>query len=272
MGSSDEPMLMNDNTQSDIEQPPFNGSNLPSLASNTNQDRMLPLPPSLSNVMNRHQGIGWGIELAPLRDDTQGRRGSPPEGDNQFAMPEAPVDEAPVDEAPVDEPRVWESPDARNIPTLFPALICPSIVRSDGAASIRAIFTDTPSQCSLEIDLYPTKIPYIAWELFKVHIEIESGQLLLRFEKGANISAEAFTLHGADRQATEKLLGSIFPIISAGVQYKQEIEWGEPVTRLVSLEVKGNAEKPSCLKVQSDEKTISLIAAQLWPAFPHRAV
>lgn len=274
MGGSDEPPLMNNNTQSDIEQPPFNGSNLPSLASNANQDRTLPLPSSsfLSNVMNRHHSIDRGVELAPLRDDTQARRGSPPEGDHQFAMPEAPMPEAPVDEAPMDEPRVWESPDARNIPTLFPALICPSIVKSDGAASIRAIFTDTPSQCSLEIHLYPTEIPYIAWELFKVHIEIENGQLLVRFEKGANISAETFTLHGADRQATERLLGNVSQIISAGVQYKQEIEWGEPVTRLISLEVEGNAEKPSCLKVLSDEKTISTIAAQLWPAFPHRAV
>lgn len=181
---------------------------------------------------------------------------------------EAPMPEAPMPEAPVDKPRVWESPDARNIPILFPTLICPSIVRSDGAASIRAIFTDTLSQCSLEIDLYPTKIPYIAWELFKVHIELENGRLLVRFEEGANISAETFTLYGADRKATERLLGKISPVISAGVQYRQEIEWGEPVTRLISLEVQGNAEKPSCLKVQSDEKTISTIAAQLWPDFP----
>lgn len=249
---------MNNNTQSDIEQPRLNGPDLPSLASNANQDRSL--PPFWSNVMNRHHSIDRGVELAPLGDDTQGTR-APPEDDHQFAMPEAPVD----------QPRVWESPEARNIPIIFPPLICPSIVRSDGAASIRAIFTDTPSQCSLEIDLYSTKIPYIAWELFKVNIDIEKGRLLVRFEKGANISAETFTLYGADRKATEGLLGNIFQIISAGVQYKMEIEWGEPVTRFVSLEVKGNAEKPSCLKVQSDGKTISDIAAQLWPAFPRVA-
>lgn len=251
---------MNNNTQGDIRQPrPPNGSNMPSPPSNSNEARTLShLSPT---VMSRSHSVDRSVELPPLVDHSEGRRGSPPEDDHQLVTPEAPVDKS----------QVWEFPDARNIPTLFPVWICSSIVKSDRVASIRAIFTDAPSHCTLEIDLFATRIPYIAMELFGALIIIENGGLVMRHKSGTIISGEKFILLGADRQATERLLGKVFTIISGGMQYRQEIDRGQRLTYLVTLEVKRDADRPSCLRVQSDQKTISTITAQLWPAFPHTA-
>lgn len=259
------PLFIRNTAQSDIEQPrpptrstAPNDSSLPALASNSGRDRTLPPVTGMSTMIDRPQSIDRIDELAPLRDHTQGRRRSTREDDHQLAMPVAPVDIAVV----------WESPDARNIPRLFPPRTYPSIVKSDRVASIRAIFTNAPSNCSLAIDFYPAITLHLAKELFNVSIEIEDERLLVRSESGGTMLFEMLILRGADRQATEKILGKVFTTVSASIRYEQEIERGEPLTHLITMELKSSAREPSCLKVQSDEKTISTMATQLWPAFP----
>lgn len=264
MGSSEGPLFIRIDNQNDIEQPhpparnvAPNDSNLPTLASNAGQDRTL--PPLTGTMIDRTHSIDRSVDLAPLIDHTQGSTGSAPEDDRQLAMPDAPLD----------EPRVWESPDSKTIQRLFPPRTYPSIVKSERVASIRAIFRDAPSDCSLEIHFYPTVTLHVASELFKVLIEVENERLLVRSESGGSMLFERLILRGAVRQASEKLLGKVFTIVSGGIRYEQEMERGEPLTHLITLEVQGNAGEPCCLKVQSDEETISTIAAQLWPAYPH---
>lgn len=265
MGSSDGPLFIRNNNQNDIEQPrpptlnaAPNDSNLPTLSSNAGQDRALPPFTAMSTIIDRPRIIDQGADLAPLGDHTQGSRRSASEDDQQLAMPDAPLD----------EPRVWKSPDVKTVQRLFSPRTYPSIVKSDRVASIRAIFTDAPSNCSLEIDFYPTITLHIAMEVFKVPIEIENERLLVRSESGRSMLFERSILRGADRQAGEKLLGKVFTIVSGGIRYEQEMGRGEPLSHLITLEIQGNVAEPCCLMVQSDEKTISTMAAQLWPAFP----
>lgn len=265
LGSSDRPLLISNNNQVDIEQPrpptrnaALNDSNLPTLPSKAGQDRALPPFTARSTIIDRPHIINRSVDLAPLGNHTQCSRRSASEDDQQLAMPDAPLD----------EPRVWESPGVKTVQRLFPPRTYPSIVKSDRVASIRAIFTDAPSNCSLEIDFYPTITLHIAMEVFKVPIEIENERLLVRSESGGSMLFERSILRGADRQASEKLLGKVFTTVSEGIRYEQEMERGEPLIHLITLEIQGNVGKPCCLKVQSDEKTISAMAAQLWPAFP----
>lgn len=168
---------------------------------------------------------------------------------------------------PIDIPQTRVSPEAKNIPMLFPRQTCASIVKSDREASIRAIFGE-PLQCSLEVDIYSHKVPHIVKDLFGLHVEIEDGRLIMRFSTGASILITTLELSGADREGAERLLGTTFANISSDALYVQEFEGGESVTNLVSLEINGNVQGQSCLKIRCSARTLSSISARLWPSFP----
>lgn len=162
----------------------------------------------------------------------------------------------------------WAFPCARNIPSFLPHHLCTSVVKTDLRAAIRIVFGRTPSQCCLELDIYASKVPYIARELFGEILEVEEQRLWVRRISGTSMSFESTTLHGADRKGAENLLGAIFELVKADSLYAEELDKGEPRTSLVSLDIKGNAGDPSCLKVRSTAHTASIIARQLWPGFP----
>jgi hypothetical protein len=131
------------------------------------------------------------------------------------------------------------------------------------------IFGDTPSQCHLEIDVYARKVPYIARELFGSTFEVEDGRLSMRLvDSGACVTFEKLTLSGADRTGTEKLFGKVFQIVKADPLYADELDKGEPVSSLISLDINGRAGDPSCLKIRSTAQTMSIIAKKLWADFP----
>lgn len=163
----------------------------------------------------------------------------------------------------------WSFPKAKNILSLLPNLTCDSVVKSYSLATIRMIFGDTPSQCHLEIDVYARKIPYIARELFGLTFDVEDGRLSMRaIESGASLTFDKVTAFGADRTGAEKPFGKVFQIVKEDPLYEDELESGNPVSNLVSLEIRGKAGDPSCLKIRSTAQTMAIIAKKLWPQFP----
>lgn len=165
----------------------------------------------------------------------------------------------------------WSFPKAKNLLSFLPNLTCQSVVKSDSLATIRMIFGDTPSQCHLEIDVYARKIPYIAWVLFGLTFDIDMEEERLSMssnETCASLTFEKVTVSGADRSGAEKVFGKVFEIVKGDPLYEDEFENGYPVSKLVSLEVRGKVEEPSCLKIRGTAQTMAIIAKRLWPQFP----
>jgi hypothetical protein len=163
----------------------------------------------------------------------------------------------------------WTFPHAENVPSLLPHETSASVVKFDSLAAIRIIFRETSSQCRLEMDIYARKVPYIARELFGCTLEEQDGRLWMRFvESGARGAFPTFTLFGADRGGAEKLFGGLYWIVRGDPLYVEEVEAGEPVSSLVSLDIGGRAGYPGCLKIRSTAQTLSIVAKKLWPESP----
>ncbi|POS68674.1 hypothetical protein DHEL01_v212931 [Diaporthe helianthi] len=133
----------------------------------------------------------------------------------------------------------WAFPHAKNIPSLLPNLTCASVVKSDSLATVRMIFGETPSQCFLEMEVYARRVPYIARELFGLDFEEEDGRLLMRIvDSAACVEFEKVTVFGADRKGTEKLFGNVFQFIKVDPLYDDEVERGQPVSSLISMDIR----------------------------------
>ncbi|KAI3390243.1 hypothetical protein diail_11126, partial [Diaporthe ilicicola] len=207
-----------------------------------------------------------GMRLAPLMDSIHRGRGLPPLLGHSQDMAELPLVRR-VTETYADG-HLRAFPRARNISSLLPYQFCTSVVKSDLLAAIRVIFGRTPSQCYIQIDIYASRVPNIARELFGAILEVEEGRLWMRLASGSSTTFESMTLSGADRKGAENLLGVFFELITADSLYTEELDLGESRTRLISMDIKGNVEDSSCLKVRSTAHTASVIARQLWPTFP----
>lgn len=247
----------------DISSPSVDNNNRPA------RERLnLPIGNDYPNILNSPspaRNTGQEVRLPPLINSTQGI-GQPPlhaQGTQQSPLIRSEA------RSPIESPQTRVFPEAKNIPSLFSHLICASVVRTDRVASIRAIFGE-PSQCSLEVDIYSVKIPHIAGKLFGVDIENEDeGRLAMRFvDSGASSLITTIELFGANRGGAERLLGPIFADIRSDALYVQELERGESVTKLISLEINGNVQGQSCLKIKCSAQTLSLICTKLWPSSP----
>lgn len=220
--------------------------------------------PNIINTPSPARDIGQEIMPSPFTNGTQGM-GLPhlhAQGTQRSSLFRSEA------RSPTESPQTRVSPEARNIPRLFSHLFCASIVKTDRVASIRAIFGE-PSQCRLEVDIYSAKIPQIAGKLFGVDIENEDERrLAMRFDTGASMLITTIELSGANRGGAERLLGPIFANIRSDALYMQELDRGESVTKVISLEINGNVQGQSCLKIQCTQQTLSFISTRLWPSSP----
>lgn len=220
------------------------------------------MPPPVDNAST-------GMRLPPLMNNVNQAGGglppfaSPPQDIPMTGMPSA----RRGTETHADN-LLWTSPSARNIPSLLPHRLSDSVVRTDKLAGIRLYPGRTPSQWCLEIEICASRIPYIAREFFGAVLEVEEQRLWIRLSSGSSMSFESTTLSGADRKGAETLLGALSELIKADPLYVDEFEEGKSRTSLISLDINGNAEAPSCLKVRSTAHTASIIARLLWPGIP----
>ncbi|KUI63846.1 hypothetical protein VM1G_12025 [Cytospora mali] len=101
-------------------------------------------------------------------------------------------------------------PGAKYLPAIFPPQTCVAIVKTGRAASVRIVALPPALQYSLELDIYASKVPYMARELFGVIIQVEDGRLYLGLDSGANASFDTLRLAGADHEAARRILGRVY--------------------------------------------------------------
>jgi hypothetical protein len=160
--------------------------------------------------------------------------------------------------------------DQRNLLSVFPVETTRLIAKKGLDPTIRVVFGDTDSQCYLEIDVYPENVPYVAGRLFGLFLMVEGDRFSTTLESGIFASFETITLTGAHLETAQRLLGRVFELVQADPLYFEGLK--KELTTLISLDIKGNGEDPSCLKVQSTAHTISLIAKELCPTFGQEGI
>lgn len=156
-------------------------------------------------------------------------------------------------------------PEPKYLPAIFPYQTCVSIVKTARGASIRIISPAMTSQSSVELDIYSTKVPYIARELFGVVIEIEHGRLYMSLDSGANASFDTLRLAGAEHKAAKKILGQLYSAIENDAHFRHEFEMGQVLTSFITLELNGDVKENSRLCIRGNASSISWIAGKLWP-------
>lgn len=148
--------------------------------------------------------------------------------------------------------------------------MCRSIIKSDTRAEVEVLtFDKLKQQSALKLTIYPSRVPYLAKELFGVDMDLEDGQMCLRFDSGASARIEALKLTGAQHSALEKCLGrEVATAIQLSDVYSGELARGEISTDCVSLTIQRNpARDISCfLTLAPEAKSLSRIVSWLWPS------
>lgn len=157
------------------------------------------------------------------------------------------------------------SPFAKHLPSIFPPYMCKSIIKSELRAEVEIRSAASPESSFLKVAIYPSKVPYLAKELFGVDIDFEDGRMFLRFDNGASAQIDALKLTGAKHECLEKCLGrELTTAVRSSCTYSKELARGEPLTDCVSLTVHGDTGIPCFLTFLSDPNSFSTIVAQLW--------
>jgi hypothetical protein len=160
--------------------------------------------------------------------------------------------------------RDW--PKAINLPRVFPSYLCGIIVKSAGRAHIRLLFPANPAECSLNLHISATQVPYVARELYGVHVNVENEKRFIITRDGVEIEIHgSFTLRRALNIPIPTLFGhQVGMAYRRSPRYKEEQYNGEDLTRCVSMVVEGQANMPGHLRLMIDEENLTSIAEDLW--------
>ncbi|KAI1416933.1 hypothetical protein F5Y13DRAFT_102191 [Hypoxylon sp. FL1857] len=158
-------------------------------------------------------------------------------------------------------------PKALYLPGVFPNYLCKTIVKDGYSAAVSAYFAPVPNECYLALRLSATQIPYIAQELFGIHIDVQENRRYLLVDPGVQIKiGGAISFFGASISSIMKLFGTtVNQSLRTSSKFIEEMNLGEDRTNCLSMRVEGDASYPSDIKLFLDAEKLMTIVELLWP-------
>lgn len=158
-------------------------------------------------------------------------------------------------------------PIAGNLPRLFCPKLCDAVVKANGYAKVSMGRGERSGEV-LRIEIYRDCVPALAANLFGIALQdVQMQHWRLDWENGtvADVRGTAVRLCRTNEDAIARHMGeSLLGRIRKSSARSREVENGEELTRLVSLEISGHKDSSAFLEVDCDVELSRELKDVLW--------